>query len=57
MSHAWASFARNGNPSFDGPLNWPAYTLDKRETMLLNAECHVVSDPHREERLIWQQLS
>jgi para-nitrobenzyl esterase len=57
MSHAWASFARNGTPSFDGSLNWPAYTLDKRETMLLTAECHVVSDPNREERLLWQQLS
>lgn len=53
MSHAWASFARNGNTNFDGIPEWPAYTLDKRETMFINAECRVVSDPDREERLLW----
>ena len=56
MSHAWASFAHNGNPNFDGLPNWPAYTLDKRETMLLNAECHVVSDPQHDERELWKEL-
>ena len=56
MSHAWANFARNGNPNFDGIPEWPAYTLDKRETMFINAECRVVSDPDREERLLWAEL-
>lgn len=56
MSHAWASFARNGNPNCEGIPEWPEYSLDKRETMFLNAECHVVSDPDREERLLWAEL-
>ena len=56
MSHAWASFARNGNPNCDGIPEWPAYTLEKRETMFLNAECRVVADPDREERLAWAEL-
>jgi para-nitrobenzyl esterase len=56
MSHAWANFARNGNPNSEGIPEWPPYTLGKRETMFLNAECHVVSDPDREERLLWDEL-
>ena len=56
MSRAWASFARSSNPSHDEIPNWPAYTLGARATMFLDAECKVVNDPYREERLLWQQL-
>lgn len=56
MSRAWASFARTGNPSHDEIPAWPAYTLDRRATMFLDARCTVVDDPYREERLLWQQL-
>jgi len=56
MSRAWASFARSSNPSHDEIPNWPAYTLETRATMFLDAECKVVNDPYREERLLWQQL-
>ncbi len=56
MSGAWAAFARNGNPNFEGLPHWPPYTLDKRETMFINAECRVVSDPWRQERLLWAHL-
>ena len=56
MSHAWASFARNSDPNFDGLPHWPAYTLDKRETMLINAQCQVVSDPDSEERKLWAEI-
>jgi para-nitrobenzyl esterase len=56
MSRAWASFARSSNPSHDEIPNWPAYTLEARATMFLDAECKVVNDPYREERLLWQQL-
>ena len=48
MSSAWAAFARTSNPG------WPAYTLPERATMILDAECKVVNDPYREERLVWQ---
>ena len=56
MSRAWASFARNGNPSHDEIPVWPAYTLAKREVMVLDAECRVAADPHPEERLLWKEL-
>ena len=54
MSAAWAAFARTGNPSHPGIPNWPAYTLEQRATMILDAECKVVNDPYREERLVWR---
>ena len=56
MSRAWASFARSSNPNHDEIPNWPAYTLETRATMYLDAECKIVNDPFREERLLWQQL-
>jgi para-nitrobenzyl esterase len=56
MSHAWASFARSSNPNFEGLPHWPPYTLEKRETMLINAQCEVVSDPDVEERKLWAEL-
>ena len=55
MSRAWAAFARTSNPSHDEIPKWPAYTLDTRATMFLDAECKVVNDPFKEERLLWQQ--
>ena len=57
MSRAWASFARNSDPSHDEIPKWPAYTPDQRATMFLDAECRVVNDPYREERLLWSELS
>jgi para-nitrobenzyl esterase len=57
MSRAWATFARTGNPSHEGIPRWPAYTLDQRATMFLDAECTVVNDPNREERLLWQRIA
>ena len=56
MSRAWASFARASNPDHDEIPHWPAYTLETRTTMFLDATCKVVNDPNREERLLWQQL-
>ena len=57
MSRAWASYARNSDPGHDEIPEWPAYTLQQRETMFLDAECRVVKDPYREERLLWNELS
>ncbi len=57
MSQAWATFARTGNPSFDGIPRWPAYTLDTRATMFLDAECHVVNDPFSAERRLWKEIA
>ncbi len=56
MSAAWAAFARSGIPTHAGIPAWPAYDAERRATMRLDAECRVVDDPHREERLLWEAL-
>lgn len=56
MSKAWAAFARSSNPSHDEIPRWPAYTLEQRATMVLDAKCRVVNDPYREERLVWEEV-
>ncbi len=50
MSGAWAAFARTGNPNHKGLVNWPAFTVDKRATMIFDNQCKVVNDPYGEER-------
>ena len=52
MSEAWANFARTGNPSGKGVGNWPAYNATTRPTMVLDNQCRVVNDPHKEERQV-----
>ena len=44
MAHMWAEFAQNGNPSTE-ELEWPAFELKERKTMVLDMQCHVESDP------------
>ncbi len=51
MSGAWAAFARAGAPEYKGLPHWPAYNASSRATMILDNQCKVVNDPHREERL------
>jgi para-nitrobenzyl esterase len=56
MSTAWAAFARTGNPSHAEAPAWPAYDTGRRATMVLDAECRLVDDPHAEERRLWDEL-
>ena len=41
MSSAWINFARTGNPNGQDVPQWPAYTPDKKATMLFDTECEV----------------
>ena len=50
ISGAWTTFARTGKPSDPGLPEWPAYTLERRATMILNQQCSVVGDPHGDQR-------
>lgn len=54
MSEMWATFARTGAPNATGQPHWPAYTLDRRATMIIDAACRVEDDPYGEERRFWQ---
>ncbi|MET8150862.1 carboxylesterase/lipase family protein [Actinoplanes sp. NPDC049668] len=55
MSELWAGFARNGRPAATGVPRWPAYTMKDRATMWIDAECEIVNDPDRAERLFWKR--
>ena len=56
VSAAYAAFARTGNPNHPDLPNWPAYNVTQRATMILGAECKVMNDPNREERLALQAI-
>jgi para-nitrobenzyl esterase len=49
---AWAAFARNGDPSTP-ELPWPAYDLQRRQTMILSHGPVVLEDPRREMRQLF----
>jgi para-nitrobenzyl esterase len=45
MGRAWATFARKGNPGHDGLPDWPAFTPEKRSTMIFDTPCSIRNDP------------
>lgn len=53
MSRAWIAFARTGNPNCGELPNWPAYSVERRPTMIFGDRCRVDNDPYPEERLAW----
>jgi para-nitrobenzyl esterase len=57
MSGTWARFAQAGNPDNPAIPHWPAYDATTRATLILDRECHVVDDPGRETRLLWQDIT
>jgi para-nitrobenzyl esterase len=56
VSGAWVAFARTGNPNAAGLPMWPAYSRRSRETMLLDNQSRVVSDPDRVARLAMERV-
>ncbi|MBV8818172.1 MAG: carboxylesterase family protein, partial [Acidobacteriaceae bacterium] len=48
MGGSWAAFARTGKPGHAGLPEWPAYTAEKRSTMIFNTPCTVKNDPEGE---------
>lgn len=51
MGAALLNFMRTGNPNTEGLPEWPAYTKEKGETMILNDVCEVKNDPDRAARV------
>jgi para-nitrobenzyl esterase len=50
MSGALLQFMRTGDPNVEGLPEWPEYTLENGETMILDDVCLVQDDPDREGR-------
>jgi len=50
MSGSLVQFMKTGSPDGGGLPDWPKYSVDNGETMILNDECAVENDPDREAR-------
>ncbi len=50
MSDALLSFMRTGDPNCNALPQWPEFTIENGETMILNDVCEVKNDPDREGR-------
>jgi para-nitrobenzyl esterase len=50
MSGSLLNFMKTGNPNGAGLPEWPAFTVDNGETMVLNDTCEVKNDPDQEGR-------
>ena len=50
MRARWLSFARDGAVG----ENWPTYSTAARETLIIDVEERVESDPHESRRVAWQ---
>jgi para-nitrobenzyl esterase len=56
MSKAWVAFARTGDPNHSGLPGWSAFDTNRRATMIFDAECKLVNDPHGEEQRLLRSL-
>ena len=56
MQDAWLAFARGEAPCAQGLPEWRRYEADRRDTLVLDAECRCVCDPLPSERALWEGL-
>jgi para-nitrobenzyl esterase len=54
MSSFWGSFARSGVPHAKGQPAWPPFTIERRETMMIDHACRIERDPEGKDRRFWQ---
>ena len=54
LSDLWINFARTGVPQAAGVPPWAPYDLPGRETMILNSQSRLESDPDSDLRRFWQ---
>lgn len=57
MADALLRFARTGNPNGGFLPEWPVFTVEKGETLILNDVCEVKNDPDRDARTILKNNS
>ncbi len=56
VSNAFIAFAKTGNPNCQGLPHWAPYTMEKRETMVMNLPPHLENDPRGEERKFFESV-
>jgi len=56
MSDALVAFARTGNPNTPALPSWPRFDVEKRATMLFEAEPRVANDPRGAERKFFESI-
>ena len=56
MADAFIAFARTGSPQTAALPEWKPYSLDKRETMLMDVKPELASDPRGDERRLFAKV-
>jgi para-nitrobenzyl esterase len=57
MADALLQFMKTGDPNGGSLPEWPQYTRENGETMVLNVHSKVMNDPDREARLVLEQAT
>ncbi|KAF0174957.1 MAG: carboxylesterase/lipase family protein [Hyphomonadaceae bacterium] len=56
ISEAFIALAKSGNPNCSALATWSPYTLPTRETMIIDAQCHMENNPRRWEREFFARI-
>jgi para-nitrobenzyl esterase len=56
LASVWVAFAKSGNPNCQQIPQWPAFTPQRRETMIFDTSPRAENDPAHATRLLWNEL-
>jgi para-nitrobenzyl esterase len=56
LQSAWLAFVRTGDPNDGTRPHWPRYDVQRRATMVLDADRSIIDDPWRTQRLAWEGI-
>ncbi|WP_229310841.1 carboxylesterase/lipase family protein [Larkinella arboricola] len=56
FAELWTTFARTGKPAAQDVPAWPAYNLQRRPTMRIDAQCEVIDNRFSQELALWRSI-
>ena len=56
FAELWTTFARTGKPAAKDVPAWPAYNLNSRPTMRIDATCEIIDNRFSQELALWRSL-